>query len=153
ENGAVLTLGGAAAAFALTEDEKRAAQAALDAEAEAQARAAAATNKAAAERRSSASADPARSPKPLVPPAVGAKVAQDIKAGRVSQTQARAPIASAANPQRRRSRGLLPLLFLLFVVLLPFAIPLLCDRARAQVALGSHVKLAVAGFTVLSVIA
>jgi hypothetical protein len=55
--------------------------------------------------------------------------------------------------QRRRRRRIGAWLFLLFALLLPFAIPLLSDHARAQVVLGSHAKWSIAGFTILSVVA
>jgi hypothetical protein len=57
--------------------------------------------------------------------------------------------------ESRRDRIIAALLFLLFVFLLGYAVPMLCDAShlKAQAMFGKYTRLAVAGFSVLTVIA
>jgi hypothetical protein len=73
----------------------------------------------------------------------------------LSDEQMRALRERAKDDESRRDRIIAALLFFLFVFLLGYAVPLLCEvsHEKAHALLGKYTRLAVAGFSVLSVVA
>jgi serine/threonine-protein kinase len=156
----LITLSGAVRAVALSDDEQRAAQAALEHDARAVAAAYEATAVDPGRESGEQSETVVARPKPGATRTVAARGSEQHAKPLLPVPQATRSGVSPAilrnarkQEERRRRRRLAAWLFLLFALLLPFMIPLLSDHARAQVALGAHAKWSITGFTVLSVVA